>query len=394
MLRLLKRAKKYLFKNRYIRCFRSAKKIIEEANGKKVLITDNTKDDLIICNFLKWKKIEFVCYRFEDTIKGIERGLVWEEYYIWVTMCPELRRKISNLVDCGIELTNIHYIYYAVPDLDINRPQDVYDVNLGFTRQDEMGGFTVFSRDNYRDADRIIVILGNSTSDATFAYCRSWGEFLYEKLIANGENVAVLCGGMIRINSSQELLKLIRDVIPQEPDIVINVSGVCNIDINYKDQLLEDHPYIWNYQKDLFENKIKNKKIYINRKNKVRVKSINYGLENKKSYAKWWVDDMRMMHAVCVEFNIKYWAILQPNMYMGNYKLTGTEHTSKDKEYPQRIRAWYKEVKGLIKNEEYILDFTNLYDGYKNIYWDTCHVYENGNRIMAEAIYNLIKNIL
>ncbi len=49
-------------------------------------------------------------------------------------------------------------------------------------------------------------------------------------------------------------------------------------------------------------------------KNKIR--KVGYGLENKKSYAEWWRDDMRMMYAVCTEFGIKYWAILQPNMYM------------------------------------------------------------------------------
>ena len=57
-------------------------------------------------------------------------------------------------------------------------------------------------------------------------------------------NISILCGGMIKVNSSQELLKLIRDVIPQKPDIVINVSGVCNIKVNYQKQLADKHPYI------------------------------------------------------------------------------------------------------------------------------------------------------
>lgn len=386
MLKKLRRINKYLFRNRYIRCLHSARKISLEHSGKKVLITDSKKDDQLICIFLKWMKVDFRKCCFTETLYFLKE-IDYNEYYIWVTMCPELRKKISNIIDCGVDIINIHYIYYSVPKLDINLLQDVYDIQLGFTREDDVGSFTVWG--DYDNADKKIVILGNSTSDATFAFCKSWGEYLYEKLKANGINISILCGAMIRVNSSQELLKLIRDVIPQEPSMVINVSGVCNIDVNYRGQLMDKHPYIWKYQEELFKNK---KKIKINKKDRVR--KIAYGLENKKSYAQWWVDDMRMMYAICTEFDIKYWAILQPNMYMGDYKITGLEHTSKNKEYPYKVREWYEEVKKLIGDKTYIIDFTNIYNGYKNIYWDTCHVYENGNRIMAESVYQLIKDIL
>lgn len=239
-----------------------------------------------------------------------------------------------------------------------------------------------------------IVILGNSFSDATFSYCKSWGEFLYEKLLFLGKNVEILCGGMIRVNSSQELIKLIRDVIPQQPCIVINVSGVCNIEANYKEQLVYNHPYIWNYQKKLFEKKLKNRKIFTGRGQSIKVKEIGYGMVNEKSYAQWWIDDMRMMNAICTEFDIAYYAILQPNMYMGNYQLTGLEHTKNNEEYSQNIKKWYGEVKKYMENIPYIYDFTNIFDGCEDIYWDTCHVYENGNRIMADAVYQLLKEKL
>ncbi len=44
---------KYLFRNRYIRCLHSARKILLEYGGKKVLITDNTRED-DIGSFTVW----------------------------------------------------------------------------------------------------------------------------------------------------------------------------------------------------------------------------------------------------------------------------------------------------------------------------------------------------
>ncbi len=245
--------------------------------------------------------------------------------------------------------------------------------------------------ENCVDGNRKIAILGNSTSDATFTYCKSWGEYFYERLQKDGIRASVWCGAMLRVNSGQELWKLIRDVIPQKPDLVINVSGVCNIEANYEKELLEGHFYIWNYQKEFLEEKMKRKKIRMGQKKKQRIRGISFGLEDKRSWAEWWVEDMRLMHAICAEFGITFRAVLQPNLYAGDYKATGLEHTAKDREYPKRVKGWYEQVKQLIADKPYIWDFTTIYDGMENIYWDTCHVYEKGNRIMAKKVCQFLQ---
>lgn len=241
-----------------------------------------------------------------------------------------------------------------------------------------------------------VVILGNSTSDSTFAGCVSWAEYLYNRFKDDEElNIKVIDAAMIRTNSSQELLKLIRDIIPQHPDIVVSFSGVCNVDVNYEKFLVKGHPYVWDYSAKLMESKVLNRCIWHQLKQKTRIKAISYGMEDKRPFAKWWVDDIRMMHAICEEFGIEFYSILQPSVYEGEYSANGFEHIVYNEEYITRIKQWYSEVRQILgdANLHYVWDFTDVFNGMRNVYWDSCHVFEKGNRIIADEVYNRLKKI-
>ena len=52
-----------------------------------------------------------------------------------------------------------------------------------------------------------------------------------------------------------------------------------------------------------------------------------------------------------------------------------------------------KEI-SLYHMEEYIVDGRKWTDGYKNIYYDYCHMYEEGNAIIADKILKIIERII
>lgn len=79
------------------------------------------------------------------------------------------------------------------------------------------------------------------------------------------------------------------------------------------------------------------------------------------------------MHAVCKEFGIDFIGFLQPQNEKSNLK------------YVQERQPFYTKAIELVKdlNEEWLIDFTHIFDQYEDIYYDDCHVYERGNRIIV-----------
>ena len=47
----------------------------------------------------------------------------------------------------------------------------------------------------------------------------------------------------------------------------------------------------------------------------------------------------------------------------------------------------------IIDSDELIYDLSHIFDAESDIYMDDCHVYEKGNKIIADYIYEIIKKI-
>lgn len=301
---------------------------------------------------------------------------------------PHMHRILGKLLELGFGTEQIHvFCNENIPGG--SKLLDVYDVNLGFTREDDIPGFTIF--DNGIDRTKpfkTIVTLGGSTTDATFANVMSWSEFLQHMLTERGINAVVYCGGIAAANSTQELIKCIRDVIPMQPDGVLVYSGINDIKMNESDT-----PFVLDYQWELAgkcieKGLIVNNKAYRNvgSDSKLMLTKATCGLANKKPRSQYWTDNIRMMHAVCMEFGIKFHAFLQPNAYVGS----GGE-ISFHKELLEACEAVkYKKITeemiDNIKEIDYITDLTAIMNGRMKWYMDDCHVLEPGNRIIAEAI--------
>lgn len=324
-------------------------------------------------------------YTFIDEVVMAENSIVLE-------YTPYILHSVSLLIDAGVSKEKISYLEnYCV---DINEPLYSYDVTLGYVRQEPKQRYEGFW--TYGDeitAKHRILILGNSTSYVKFGNMKNWPEYLYDNL--KDQNVFIMCGGMISFNSFQELLKLIRDGIYLKPDIVISLSGVCNIKVNYERKLLSDNLFVWKYQKNMLQTSVKYGLRNELAGNHHRVKCVCTGMEHKDmSFEEWWVNTMRQMHAICLEYGAHFLGYLQPNLFVGDYTITGKEKGKKDKEYVDGIRKWYEKVREMIKEYPYIKDITNIFDGEHDIYWDTCHVYEKGNRYIAKRVYDDVEALI
>lgn len=287
-----------------------------------------------------------------------------------------------------------------------------YDVTLSFSRiRQTYQGFEVFGDESDTNAIRIVA-LGGSTTECSLFYVKGWVRFLVDFLKNHGIPAVVYGGGVSSYTSSQELLKLIRDVIPLNPDIVISYSGVNDL---YSYPKLEEgerykRPFITRFQvqfiQQILERLTKDVGIPVVNApswNQLGHSTVFYGLKNNKTAAELWIDNERMMHSICECFGISFFAIYQPFRFNGCYQSSELQeiiHSRRDLTCipnEEGIKRWGDSVKDnhekIVKESlkyDFISDFSNIFEGHSELFYDTTHVYETGNTIIAEKIFNLI----
>jgi hypothetical protein len=266
-------------------------------------------------------------------------------------------------------------------------------------------GFTIYGNIDDAGTEKI-VILGGSTSDPALYYFKGWSEFLFEKLKNCGINAVVLAGGVAGFNTSQELLKLLRDVIPVKPSVVISYSGINNV------YLLKEHPFLNEYQLEIckfldnYALEQKNAPQIINRAihSKTTIGISNHDDIDKYKY---WLNHEKLMKYACDLHGIDFLCFLQPNLlsmdrekidgpekeyllnrtFMGTYGITPEMYSNTAVEFKNRISK--------DKNETWLFDLSAIFDNrLDGIYLDAIHVSEDGNKIIAEEIADrLIKTV-
>ncbi len=276
------------------------------------------------------------------------------------------------LVELQVPKENIRIVF---PDLGA-MVRDTYDVQLGYTRISEMPGFVTFRDEKYKEASYRIVTLGGSTTDPTYGNQKSWSEILYEQLKKLNKNIEVICGGICSYTSTQELYKLIRDVLELKPNLVISYSAINDFLESY---FVKEHPYILQYQMDIIQKSVEEGKMNDTLAEiTVPITKVTCGIESKKSIAKHWIDCERMMYAICKEYSVDFLAFLQPYFMEGNIFLTQEQLVA--------VKKNYDEVKRIMEmtKREWLIDFTHIFKGKESVYFDLCHVYEQGNRIIVK----------
>ena len=270
---------------------------------------------------------------------------------------------------------------------------NLVDPLLTYSREEKSyPGFVQFGRME-KDCYKVLV-LGNSTSETSIGGMNCWPYFLKNELKKRlGKDTIIYNGSISGYNSAQEFLKLARDGIELHPDMVVSFSGVTDIDgigsaVNGVNLLHKYQKRMWDNILN-FEGAIPDS-LYMRDMNK-----ITYGIENsKKDYLRW-IDNERKMHAICKEYDIGFMGCLQPMITQGGYIVEKEmqkllEDLGIDGTYVIAQRLFVEGVKKNQKQYKWLVDLTELFMKRTNLYYDNLHYREEGNKIIAKEIAELI----
>lgn len=289
-------------------------------------------------------------------------------------------------------------------------------------------GFVYYS--DIKPADSIIVTLGSSTTDGFYykiSNSKTWPKLLQEKLILEGYNYKVVNGGLGGTTSSQDLLKLLLDVRKMKNPIksIISFNGACEVEgYNMYEEIYMDFPF-WNTTIfDMFSNKK-----YINQEvpkwslyfpniqrtlrfilsNGKKKKfdsdfynSIKTSKTSEISNLMNWEFNISVMNNISQEIGSKYYVFLQPTMGLENTQIPNMKVNSNDTKiyedallkdesnYFSRINELYQNLRNTCFEKDYCFDISNIAPPTGNNYSDLRHHNENGNKLISEAIFNIL----
>lgn len=316
-------------------------------------------------------------------IKSIE-DLIYEDLdslYFYFMDKNEKRKSEGQIVELGGYQRNLFYLGRKRNVYAGTKVLNLVDPIVGFARKDgNTPGFVVFGEENIGKENAYkIVTLGGSTSDPLLENLRSWSEFLYQMLIKTYDiPIIIYAGGVSSYTVAQETIKLIKDAIVLNPDLVISYSGVND---SCDDFNLPLHPFVRTYMPRIYEKAI-NASIRNEFSENALVTGLMLGVEDNCSNAYFWYKCEKIMSAVCGEFNIAFHGMLQavyPRYWISN-DMKGDGMKKRD--------DFFEEAKKLISDNSQpnIHDFTEIMKGNEDVFYDYCHVYEKGNRIIAKEI--------
>lgn len=317
--------------------------------------------------------------------------LLYEEDKCYIYICGEKAQK--DYETCRMQLIELGFEEGLdfVPSWERNG-YHIFDPHLGYipitsASGKDYRGFCTFEAGEMKGKYKVLV-LGGSTSDPYYMPFKSWCEILRDTCARNGWNVEVICGGSKGYFSAQELLKLIRDGIWMEPDLVISYSGLNDI---YE---RGEYPFLCDYQKELCA--------YFDDKQKGLVSSRGVRRKRESAYHNWLIH-MCMIHGILSEFAIPFLAIGQPSSWakMGEkdireleYQILHKSLLADERSYESAIKnacEMRENVKRDTERLEWLEDFSDIFDGKSGMYVDVVHCSEEGNRIIAEKVYQLLE---
>lgn len=248
-----------------------------------------------------------------------------------------------------------------------------------------------------------VVALGGSTTDPFFFH--AWPRALYETLRANGVRATVLNGGVAGYSSNQELLKLLRDVIPLEPNVVVSLSGINDLGFGHS---LKRHPFVHPYQAATLEGTASAAPPPL-LPNLVRLlrslaraepagERVTYGPEVSTTPGRQWTRNVRLMRAAAEEVGIRYLAFRQPVLGVGRYEPSPEEEAMLreaidarekhgDRTYLDHVRDFYAATREPCAELDACVDLVHVFEGTEGAYRDARHQTPVGTSVLADAVY-------
>lgn len=314
--------------------------------------------------------------------------LIYEEDFFLLLNREQYLHNSNRLSDLGIVMFENLAIDNPFGTWFLGIGNQMLDINLGhsFLGSQGMCGFEILG--NNHDDDYKIAVLGGSTTDGTLFPFKSWPEFLLKKM--ENSKVTIFNGGVVGYTSTQEFMKLLRDILYLTPDMVIVYDGFN--DIAFKEGRNPfDFSDIHRAMEFVHENK---SKIWLDifAENAAPYTGICPS-EDKFSI---WLNNIKRMKGICESEGIKFIAFHQPILY-SKPNLTKNEKgllwsTWRINDCYKWANIFREKVKAVISACDYIYDLSNIFDNETDVYMEDCHVYEKGNNIIADAVYRVIRD--
>lgn len=262
-----------------------------------------------------------------------------------------------------------------------------------------LDGFVVYGDPSKGMQRPIILALGGSTTDGV-KFPNSWPEQLARILKERNIPGTVINGGIGGYTSSQELFKLIRDGLEFQPNIVISLNGV-NDALNYG---LPGHLMVQPYQENVMKVAIGAEEgrwfpnaTALFRRLFPKSTDIDYslGLSSSRPRASLYRKNVELMNVTCISQGCKYYDVIQPFSYFRS-RHARPNPESVGTEFINSVNTLYEAILPFTQRHDYIRDATQVLESsdkavYQN---DGVHLTDEGNRIIAEYMLDMIKDRL
>jgi len=249
-------------------------------------------------------------------------------------------------------------------------------------------GFKVLSSPDETPENLLkVVTLGGSTTSQYFL--ENWPKH-FKSLLDDKQKPSILYnGGVNGYSSNQELLKLIRDVLPLKPDIVISLTGINDIGFMHS---IKKHPMIHPYSNYVLQT-VLSKRIRSKQKQDV-INDINYGPVVDTTPAEQWKKNLRLMSAITREYGVRFYAFLQPTMGVGKY--TPSEHENEMLDaynearggvYIKETLAFYEDAIKTCDKYDNVINLVDILKDSRDLYYNPRHQNAEGYKLIANAIF-------
>lgn len=260
-----------------------------------------------------------------------------------------------------------------------------------------------------------IFTLGGSTTDASDP--ANWPKQLHSMIATEMPKPKLMNGGTLGYSSSQEFLKLVRDVVPLAPDVVIAMNGVN--DLGYI-QSVKHSPMTHNYQWRTAEQigLVKSKKIKwsVLLPNTVRYFSqekapmvgqhgimpaatgFSTGVRYAATPVDNWHKNIRSSKAIADEFGIQYLVFLQPVLGANDKRSLGSgdkklmeQARLKGADYIHDVKEFYAGASKICAQLTFCVDIHKLFPDNMDMYRDPRHPNERGYGMIAKKVLSELK---
>jgi hypothetical protein len=271
-----------------------------------------------------------------------------------------------------------------------------------------------------------IVCLGGSTTEPFLATLKkeidekwsivangTWSEELTRIMENKQIHGTIFCGGTGDYNTSNDLLKLLRDVLEIRPDIVISYGGVNDL-CRRRDFKMYSYKYYQSLTKpqlgksSIFPNLIRYISIKYISKKKIERKPIELygGVKSNLNETEYMIRNWKIMNEICKLHEIKFYGVCQP--CIGSTELTRNNEELIFNKWSGLLHddtLWHPCFDVLVKNydqirteilqHDFMYDFSDIFDNHDlNIIYpyhrDIWHISQEGNRIVAEKMFEML----